>query len=183
MTEDRDQAAAAEPANGLEEEAQLLDAAEQAVQQAIRLATATTTVPALQHTAHALLQVLKYAAQLGIHLNELTDAVTGREAGAAYVGAEMAALGEMLDRAGPLLAAGPAEIAGRLEAVKAGLPYLDPAPQTVQGTTHQSTLMLPFAAIDRLIAAANLAEVSVVDFATKAIMDAIAHVERGKPTP
>jgi hypothetical protein len=178
MTEDRDQAAAAEPANGLEEESQRLEWAEEAVQQAVR--SAENQGPAMQHMAHAVLQVLKYAAQLGIHLNELTDAVTGREAGAAYVGGEMAALGEMLDRVGPLLAAGPEEIAGRLEAVKAGLPYLDPAPQTVQGTTHQSTLMIPFAEVPRLVAAANTAGLTVVEFATEAILDAIAAIEQGK---
>ena len=184
MTDDRDQTTPGdpEPANGHEAAAQRLDAAEQAVQQAIR--SAANNGPAIQHTAHAVLQVLKYAEQIGIQLGELGDAFTRaqRESSVAYVGGEMAALGDLIERAGPLLAAGPDEIAGRLAAAKAGTPYLDPAPLTVAGTTHQSTLMLPFAEVPRLVAAANTAGLTVVEFATAAILDAITAIERGKST-
>ena len=169
------------PDNGLDEQMRRLEAAGQAVQQAVR--SAADNGPAMQHTAHAVLQVLKYAELIGIQLGELGDAFARaqRESSAAYVGGEMAALGEIIERAAPLLAAGPDEVAGRLQAAQAGVPYLDPAPLTVAGTTHQSTLMLPFTEVARLVAAANTADLTVVEFATRAIMDAIAVIERGKP--
>jgi hypothetical protein len=179
MTDDQGGTAEHEPANGLEEEARRLQHAEEAVQQAIR--SAEKQGPAMQHLAHAVLQVLKYAAHLGIHLNELTDAFLEAN-GVAGVAREMTAIGRLVDEAGGKLAAPPTEIAARLASIKAATPlFLDPAPQTVHGTVHQNTLMLPFPDVNRLIGAANLASMSVVDFATKAILDAIDHVERGKP--
>lgn len=170
------------PDNGLEEMMQRLEAAGEAVQQAVT--SASHDGPAAQHTAHAVLQVLKYAELIGIQLGQLSDAFARaqRESSAIYVGGEMAALGEIIDRAAPLLAAGPDEVAGRLEAAQAGVPYLDPAPLTVAGTTHQSTLMLPFTEVPRLVAAANIAGVTVIEFAITAIMDHIGDVERhGRP--
>lgn len=166
------------PANGHEEAARRLEAAEEAAQQATR--TTRDQGPALQHTAHAVLQVLKYAELLGIQLAELRDAFA--RAQAVDAGREMAELGELIDRAGPLLATGPDEIAARFDAARAGVPYLDPAPRTVAGTTHASTLMLPMPAGDvaRLAAAAENSGLTVVEFATAAILDAVALVERGK---
>lgn len=163
MPEDHEQAAG----NGLEEEMQRLEWAEEAVQQAVR--SAESQGPAMQHTAHAVLQVLKYAAQLGIKLGELADTFA-RVEGIAGVAREMTELGRLVDEAGGKLAAPPEELAQRLASIKAG-------ETTVQG----GTLTLQFPAIGRLVAAANRAEVSVADFATKAILDAIAEVERWKP--
>jgi hypothetical protein len=179
MTNERGQGTT--PGNGLEETMERLESAGEAVQQAMN--SAQNQGPAMQHTAHAVLQVLKYAERLGIQLGELSDAFTRsqRASSVAYVGGEMAALGDALEQAGPLLAAGPDEIAARFDAARAGVPYLDPAPQTVAGTTHQSALMLPFAEVPRLVAAANTAGLTVIEFATTAILDAIAAIERGKP--
>ena len=168
------------PANG-DEGLQRLEAASQAVSRATRLTR--DSVPALQALAHAVLQVLKYAEHVGIQLSELGDRI--RSESAAAVGRDMTETAELLEAAAPLLAAAPAEIAHRLDRIHKGEtePYLDPAPATVAGTTHQSTLMLPMQSrdIDRLVAAANTAGLTVVEFATAAVLDAIAVMERGKP--
>lgn len=175
---------APEPANGHEAASQRLAAATDAVSDAMR--TAQNQGPAAGALAQAVLQVLKYAELLGIQLNELADTYRRESAAraAAAAGREFAELSELVEQAAPLLRAAPDEIAHRLDRIKSGSEaYLDPAPAEVAGTTHKSTLMLPMQSrdIDRLVAAANAAGLSVVEFATTAVLDAIAVMERGKP--
>lgn len=162
--------------------AALLDDAGRAVTAAVRGAQNNGT--ALQATAHAVQAVLSLAEQIAIDLRELGDAFrrAQREADIAYVGGEMSKLHDIIEQAGPLLAAGPDEIADRLAAAKAGRPYMDQAPQTVAGTTNQHTLMLPLTADDlrRLESAAGWAGVSVTEFAHAAIMRSVVAAEQGQ---
>lgn len=131
------------PDNGLEEAMQRLEAAGQAVQQAMR--SADRNGPAVMHVAHAVLQVFKYVELLGIQLAEVRDHVGGAKDPGPGAELDVAELGYVDPQGVPL--AGTVSTAVRI-------------PLTPTNAA-------------RLIHAARQAGVSPVEFATAAILRAV----------